>query len=208
MVGRRYIPLILLGVLIVLTGLFAGLAVHTAPPSGDIAAENAAAATFDSPLGSHSLTLDLTNTVSAGGHSGVLRLVRRITYVPPARMVVYETHPRLERLGTVRGDRIIGSLSGYAGYVGGSATWVHQGSALTRTESLSTFTRRVSHTAAPRGNVYESIDVRDGYLVYLRIKVVLPSQRLSSGQSATGGVIGETLQIVSINGHAAPALSS
>jgi hypothetical protein len=56
--------------------------------------------------------------------------------------------------------------------------------------------------------VYESIDVRDGYLVYLRIKVVLPSQRLSSGQSATGGVIGETLQIVSINGHAAPALSS
>jgi hypothetical protein len=200
--------MILLAVLIVLTALFAALAVGMEPPSGDIAVQNAAAATFGSPLGSHSLTLDLTNTVSAGGGSGVLRLVRRITYVPPASMVVDETLPSFKRLGTVPADRIIGSLGTYAAYVGGSATWVHHGSALTRTESLVTFTRRTSHTASPRGKVYESVDVLGGYLVYLQLKVIVPKQTLSSGETAEGGVIGETLRIVSIDGHAAPAVNS
>jgi hypothetical protein len=207
--GRRYIPLLQLGILIVASGLLAIVAIRMAPPSTDITVQNATAATFGSPLGSHSLTLDLTNSVSAGGNSGVISQVQRVTYVAPSLLTVEEISPIRKSQGTVPASSIAALLSRYDTVVLGSGTWQRHGSTLTRTESLTTFAKRLHpNQSSIQGRVHESVDVRDGYLVYIELKVLLPRQKLTSGQTAAGGIIGQTFRILRIGGHAAPALAS
>jgi hypothetical protein len=201
---RRGIPLLQLALLTVLAVGAIGLALKEAPPIDNVTALNATAATFGSPVGSESFTMDLTYTVSSGKGGGVLRQVRRIAYVAPDRMIVAQLKPSLKLLGTVTTTQIDPTIDGYAKVTKGTTAWASHGSELTRTESLATFTRRVAASSSPHGTVHELAVIRNGQLDYVHLIVRIPQQSTADGRSVAKELIGETLQLRSIGGHRVP----
>jgi hypothetical protein len=205
---RRYIPLFLLGVLAVGTAVFAVIGLRSGPPSGNIEAENATAATFGSPIGTTSFNMDLISTVSSGSGSGVLSQERAVAFRRPAYMVVFQVKPQLKILGTEPKAAVPGDIEKYALITGGSGAWVAHGTTLTRTESLQTFSTRVPPKKPEHGTVYETLEVRDGYLVNVYLRVVVPRQSLGDDQFAPNSVVGETFKLLTINGKKVSALRS
>jgi hypothetical protein len=208
MVRHRQVPLVLVALLALLTLGFAVLALSMAPGSASLAVQNGTAETFGSPLGADPFTLNLTSSVSAGQGSGVITQVRLIEYQAPGRMVVYRTSAPKKKLGTLGAAAIDKVLSGYAAVTAGSTPWVRAGSRFTRTESLVVFSARVSQQPSAKGTVYETAVVRAGELVLVNLRVVVPPEATTGGQSAPGGVIGETFHLLRINRSTAPSSTS
>ena len=59
-----------------------------------------------------------------------------------------------------------------------------------------------------QGTVHERAAVRSGYLVGVRLTVVVPPQTLADGQQATSGVENQALVLLEINGTRTAALGS
>jgi hypothetical protein len=214
---RNLIPLTLLAVLALLTLLFAVLGASSAPSGATIAVQNASGNTFGSPSGSTSFVMDLVDTVSSGAGTGTVTQVRQIDYVPPNRMAVYQVGSKLRLLAVLPQAAITCTLSAYTTLVGGSTQWTANGGAYTRTESLADYSARVPHVtpsscapspATVHGQVHEKASVRSGYLVGMRLTVVVPPQTLPSGGAAAHGVEGEAVVMVQINGTRVRSLGS
>ena len=87
-----------------------------------------------------------------------------------------------------------------------------------RTETLAAYDARVPHAAAtscePRstpvqGQIKERAAVRAGYMVGVRLTVVVPPQTLPNGQRAASGAEDQSLVMLEINGtRTAAALGS
>jgi hypothetical protein len=197
---RNQIPLLLVGALGVVAAAFMVLGILSVPNSGDISVQDGSAATFNAS----SFTLELTFTVSSGPGSGVLTQIRRITYSAPDHMAVYRETPNPGLLGYVNAAGIAKVLNGYTVVIQGDTPWKGSGSHFTRTESLVTFTARVSHKQSAQGEVFETALIHNGYLVYVNVKSVVPNQTVAGGGQAPGGVVGETFKVLSINGNPAP----
>jgi hypothetical protein len=214
---RNLIPLALLAVLGVLTLLFAVLGASSAPSAATLTVQNAAGETFGTPSGSTSFIMDLVDTVTTGATTGPLTQVRQIVYVPPNRMAVYQVGSRLRFLAALGPSAITCTLSAYTTLVGGPTPWVPSGGAYTRTESLADYSARVPHvtpsSCAPRpstvrGQVHEKAVIRSGYLIGVRLTVVVPPQTLPTGGAAAHGTESEAVVMVRINGTPVRALGS
>ncbi len=215
---RNLIPLVLLAVLALATLGFAVLGASSAPSGATLAVQNASTETFGSPTGSTSFAMDLVSTLSAGAGSGTLTQVRLIGYVPPQHMAVYQVAAGSTRLLAVLDPAAVTcALSEYTAIVGGTTPWTANGSGYTRTESLAAYSARVPrttttscepHPTSVRGQVLERAVVRSGYLVSVRLTVVVPPQRLSNGTEAAHGAEGEALVLLRINGTPTRSLGS
>jgi hypothetical protein len=206
---RNLIPFALLGVLTVLTAVFAVFGASSAPSGATLAVQNASGATFGSPAGSTSFVMDLINSLSTGTGTGTLTQVRLIRYDAPDHMALYQVGSKSKLIATLDKASITCSLSAYTAIVGGTTPWTASGNAYTRTESLGTYLSRVPRTAPPaceprptsvQGQVLEKAVVRSGYLVSVRLTVVVPAQRLSNGSQVAHGAEGEALVFLQING--------
>ncbi len=209
---RNGIPLTLLAVLTALTAVFAAVAVMAAPDGATLVVQNGTAETFGSPLGANSFSMDLTSQISAGPGTGTLSQTRLIKFVPPSHLAVYRTGPPVSLLGTLGSSAIQPALAGYAAIVAGPSHWVRQGSQFVRTETLQAFVARVRPPSrvpvtTAHGKVFEIAIVRGGYLVYLKISLVVPNQTLAGGTPAVTGMEGTTIRLLQINGRTAPAIS-
>jgi hypothetical protein len=210
---RNLIPLVLLAALSVGALGFAVLGASSAPSGATLTVQNASVRTFGSPTGSTSFAMDLVNTISAGGAKGTISQVRQVDYRPPDRMSVYQEAGSSSKLIAVLTPSAIAcSLSTYTAIVGGSTPWTGDGTAFVRTESLATYDARVpaasATTCLPRsttvqGTVHERAAVRAGYLVGVRLTVVVPPQA-----HATSGVENQALVLLEINGTHVSALGS
>ena len=206
---RNVVPLVLLGVLALLTAGFAALAASAAPPTGSVTVQNATAQTLGTPAGSTSFSLELTAAVAeTGGATG--SSVHLITYRPPDRMVVYQVTPRPALLGHLSQAAIDCVLASYSAIVQGSGAWTAStGSAFTRTESIQEFSTRVPKPngrvcepvpVAAHGQVKERAVVHSGYLTELRTVAIVPAQTLGGGSPAVAGAQSETFDFLRING--------
>jgi hypothetical protein len=215
---RNLIPLVLLAVL-GLGGLaFAVLGASSAPSGATLAVQNGSAQTFGTPTGSTSFTMDLVNTISASGSKGTISQVRQVDYKPTARMTVYqETGSSSKLIAVLSPSAAACSLSTYAAIVGGSAPWTPNGTNFVRTETLAAYDARVpaatATTCVPRattvqGTIKERAAVRGGFLVGVRLVVVVPPQKLQNGQTATSGVENQALVFLQINGSETSSLKS
>jgi hypothetical protein len=214
---RNLIPLALLAVLALLTLLLAVLGASSAPSAATLTVQNASGKTFGSPTGSTSFVMDLVDTVTTGATTGTLTQVRQIDYAPPNRMAVYQVGSKLRLLAVLNQSAITCTLSAYTTLVGGGAPWVPSRGAYTRTESLADYSARVPHvtpsSCAPspstvHGQVHEKAVIRSGYLIGVRLTVVVPPQTLSTGGAAAHGTEGEAVVMVRINGTRVRALGS
>lgn len=215
---RNLIPLALLAVLGVGALAFAVLGASSAPSGATLTVQNGSVRTFGTPTGSTSFSMDLVNTISAGGTQGTVSQVRQVNYTPPARMSVYQEAGSSSKLIAVLTPSAIAcSLSTYTAIVGGSTSWTKSGAAFVRTETLSDYDARVpaasATSCAPRdttvhGTVKERAAVRAGYLVGVRLTVVVPPQTLANGQRAANGVENQALVMLEINGTRTAALHS
>jgi hypothetical protein len=207
---RNLIPFVLLAVL-GLGGLgFALLGASSAPSGATLAVQNGSARTFGTPTGSTSFAMDLVNTISAGGSHGTVSQVRQVDYTPPSRMTVYqETGSSSKLLAVLSPSAIACSFSTYTALVGGSTPWTPSGTAFVRTETLAAYDARVptatATTCVPRpstvqGTVKERAAVRSGFLVGVRLTVVVPPQKLPNGQAAASGMENQALVLLRING--------
>jgi hypothetical protein len=214
---RNLIPLVLLAVLGVGALGFAVLGASSAPSGATLTVQNASVRTFGTPTGSTSFSMDLVNTLSAGGTKGTVSQVRQVDYKPPGRMTVYQVAGSSSKLiAVLPPSASTCSLSTYTAIVGGSTPWTASGTAFVRTETLAAFDARVpaatATTCEPRsatvqGTVQERAAVRSDYLVGVRLTVVVPPQKLANGQRAASGVENQALVLLDINGTrtAAPA---
>jgi hypothetical protein len=215
---RNLIPLALLAALGLGTLAFAVLGASSAPSGATLTVQNASARTFGSPTGSTSFSMDLINTISAGGSNGTISQVRQIDYVPPSRMTVYQEVGSTSKLLAVLSPSAIAcSLSTYTAIVGGSTPWTGNGTAYVRTETLADYDARVPHATATscepqptsvRGQVEEKAAVRTGYLLGVRLTVVVPAQTLPNGKPAANGVEEQALVMLEIDGTRVRALGS
>lgn len=220
---RNVIPLVLLVVLAVLTGVFAALAATAAPDSSSLVVQNAAGETFGYPDGAHSFSMHLVSTVSSGLGATPLSQVRLVDFAGPDRMTVYRTGTHLKLLAVLDQGAINCALNAYTAMVGGTTPWTGNvsstaaGSTYRRTETLTAYSERVPRAVgtqcAPqstvvRGTVLEVATVRSGYLVTLRITIVVPPQTFNGGTLAARGIEGETLQLLEINGTPVASLGS
>ena len=213
---RNLIPLALLALLALGTLAFAVLGASSAPSGATLTVQNASVRTFGTPTGSTSFGMDLVNTISAGGSNGTVSQVRQINYTPPSRMTVSQVAGSSSKLIAVLSPSAIAcSLSIYTAIVGGSTPWTPSGTAFVRTETLVAYNARVPHAAAtscePRstsvqGQVKERAAVRAGYLVGVRLTVVVPPQTLPNGRRAASGVEDQSLVLLEINGTRTSAL--
>jgi hypothetical protein len=213
---RNLIPLVLLAVLTVGALAFAVLGASAAPSGATLAVQNGSVRTFGTPTGSTSFAMDLVNTISAGGSKGTISQVRQVVYKPPSRMSVYqEVGSSSKLIATLTPTAIACSLSTYTAIVGGSTPWTKSGAAFVRTETLADYDARVPAATAtscePRsstvnGMVKERAAVRAGYLVGVRLTVVVPPQALANGQKAANGVENQALVLLEINGTRIAAL--
>jgi hypothetical protein len=153
--------------------------------------------------------MDLVNSLSTGSGTGTLTQVRLIEYAPPDHMALYQVGTTTKLISMLDKASITCSLSAYTAIVGGTAPWTASGNAYTRTASLATYLSRVPRTAPPacepsptsvHGHVLEKAVVRSGYLVSVRLTVVVPAQKLSNGSEAAHGAEGEALVLLRING--------
>ncbi len=207
---RNLIPLALLAVLAVGTLGFAVLGASAAPSGATLTVQNGSSRTFGTPTGSTSFTMDVSDAVSSVGSNGTTSQVRQVRYTPPDRMRVYqEVGSSSKFIATLNPSTVPCSLSTYTALVGGPTPWTASGTTFVRTESLSAFAARVpaatATTCAPepssvRGQVHERAAVRAGYLVGVRLTVVVPAQTLANGQRAAQGVENQALIMVEING--------
>jgi hypothetical protein len=207
---RNLIPLALLAVLGVGALGFAVLGASAAPSGATLTVQNGSTRTFGSPTGSTSFTMDVVNAVTTGGSNASVSQVRQIRYTPPDSMLVYQQVGSSSKLiASLNASTIPCSLSTYTALVGGPTPWTARGTAFVRTESLSAFSARVptatATTCAPepssvRGQVHETAAVRAGYLVGVRLTVVVPAQTLANGQRAEHGVENQALVMTKING--------
>jgi hypothetical protein len=206
---RNLIPLALLAVLIVATAVFAVLGAAAAPNATTVTVENATAKTFGSPTGSISFLMDLVTTVSSGAKSGTLSQERLVDYQAPDRMVVYQVGTSVKTPSVIPQSEISCTLSVYTAMLEGPAAWNAKGDNYTRTETLADYSARVPRTGGTtctpqeitaQGQVHETAVIRSGYLVAARVKVVVPSQTLRTGQTAAHGVEGQTMIFVEIGG--------
>jgi hypothetical protein len=215
---RNLIPLVLLAVL-GLGGLaFAVLGASSAPSGATLAVQNGSAQTFGTPTGSTSFAMDLVNTISASGSKGTISQVRQVDYKPTARMTVYqETGSSSKLIAVLSPSAAACSLSTYAAIVGGSTPWTPNGTNFVRTETLAAYDARVpaatTTTCVPRattvqGTIKERAAVRGGFLVGVRLVVVVPPQKLQNGQTATSGVENQALVFLQINGIQTSSLKS
>jgi hypothetical protein len=207
--GWRVIPLTLLGTMTLLAGGAAVWAQLDGPDGATITVQNATAATFGQPLGSTSFTMDLASNVSAGGTKGFISSTRRVLYVSSNDMEVAQTKPVLGPPQRQSKAQTQEALRQYGAVTGGVLPWAHSGNALTRTESFTAFSARVTPgEQVADGTVHESVVVRGGYLVLINLRVVVPRQTLSDGAVAPGGVVIQTYRFLRINGKPALALAS
>jgi len=213
---RNLIPLALLAVL-ALGGLgFAVLGASSAPSGATLTVQNGSVRTFGTPTGSTSFVMDLLNTIATGGSKGTTSQVRQVDYKPPARLAVYQQTGSSSKLIAVLSPSAAAcSLSTYTAVVGGSTPWTPNGTAFVRTETLAEYDARVpaptATTCVPRasmvqGTVKERAAVRGGYLVGIRLTVVVPPQKLANGQPAASGVENQALVLLEINGTRTAAL--
>jgi hypothetical protein len=214
---RNLIPLALLAVLGAGALGFAVLGASSAPSGATLTVQNASVRTFGTPTGSTSFSMDLVDTLSAGGTKGTVSQIRQVHYTPPGRMTVYQEVGSTSKLIAVLSPSASAcSLSTYAAIVAGSTPWTASGAAFVRTETLAAFDARVpaatATTCEPRattvqGTVRERAAVRSDYLVGVRLTVVVPPQKLANGQPAASGVENQALVLIEINGTrtAAPA---
>jgi hypothetical protein len=202
--ARRFIPRIILALLTLLAAGAIAVGLHDSTPSVNSTMANATAATYGAPLGVHSFSLDLTNSVSSGNGTGFISQVRRIDYSPTDGLTVFQTSPSTKVLGVLTAHNAQGVLASYAADTAGDAAWTQNGTRFTRTESLTSFSRRVHQQSSPHGTMYEHATVRDGVLVSLSLRAVFPRQRLASGKIAAAEIEGETFTLLKINGRTAP----
>jgi hypothetical protein len=215
---RNLIPLALLAVLGVGALGFAVLGASSAPSGATLTVQNSSVRTFGTPTGSTSFSMDLVNTLAAGGTKGTVSQVRQVDYRPPGHMTVYqEIGSKSKLLAVLPPSAISCSLSTYTAIVGGSTPWTASGTAFVRTETLAAFDARVPAatptTCAPRttsvqGTVRERAAVRSDYLVGVRLTVVVPPQTLANGQRAASGVENQALVMLAINGTRTAAPNS
>jgi hypothetical protein len=206
---RRVIPSALLGILTILTALAAVWAVRSPSITATQKVQSATAATFGTPLGSTSFSMDLTSSISASSGAGIISQVQFITFTEPDRMSVYKTTPELTLLGRESPAAIRNDLDEYVAFVGGHTPWTGQGSSFHRMESLPTFVARVKPSQFDQGQpvsgqVYESAVVRDGFLVKLQVNLIVPQQVLGGGKLTAGGLQQEVFHLLDINGSPAP----
>jgi hypothetical protein len=207
---RNLVPLVLLAVLGVGALGFAVLAASAAPSGATLTVQNGSVRTFGTPTGSTSFAMDLVNTISAGGSKGTISQVRQVVYRPTNRMSVYQIKGSSStRIQVASPSTIPCTLSTYTAIVGGSTPWTPDGKAFVRTETLAAYDARVpvstTTTCSPRastvqGTVKERAAVLDGYLVGVRLTVVVPPQKMANGRPATAGVENQALVLLEING--------
>ncbi len=210
---RNLIPFVLLALLGLGTAVFAVVGASSAPSGASLTVQNGSSLTF-----SDSFAMDLVNTLSEGGSNGTVSQVRQVHYVAPDRMSVYQqTGSSSKLIAVLTPSAVACSLSTYRAVVGGSTPWTATGKAFVRTESLTDYDARVPHatptTCEPQptdilGSVKETAAVRAGYLVGVRLTVVVPPQRTSSGQQAVSGVENQALVLTRIHGTSVSALGS
>ncbi|MFZ0249477.1 MAG: hypothetical protein WAL61_05990 [Acidimicrobiales bacterium] len=216
---RNLVPLVLLAVLGVGALGFAVLGASSAPSGATLQVQNGSTRTFGTPTGSTSFAMDLVNTISAGGSkSGTISQVRQVVYKPPNRMSVYQVVGNNSKLIQVANPSTIPcTLSAYTAIVGGSTPWTPSGKAFVRTETLAAYDARVpvstATTCSPRastvqGTVKERAAVADGYLLGVRLTVVVPPQKMADGQPATAGVENQALVLLEIDGTPTSTLHS
>ena len=215
---RNLIPLVLLAALGVGTLGFAVLGASSAPSGATLTVQNASVRTFGTPTGSTSFAMDLVNTLSAGGPKRTVSQARQTDFTPPDRMAVYQEVGSSSKLIAVLPPfASTCSLSAYTAIVGGSTPWTASGAAFVRTETLAAYEARVptatATTCEPRsttvqGTVRERAAVRSGYLIGVRLTVVVPPQTLANGQHATSGVENQALVLLEINGTRTAALGT
>jgi hypothetical protein len=215
---RNLIPPLLLAVLALGTLAFAVLGASSAPSGATLTVQNGSARTFGTPTGSISFAMDLVNTISAGGSNGTISQVRQVDYKPPARMSVYqEVGTSSKLIAVLKPSAIDCSLSTYTAIVGGSTPWTKTGAAFVRTETLAAYDARVPAATAtscePRsstvsGTVKERAAVRAGFLVGVRLTVVVPPQTTANGRKAVNGVENQALVVLEIDGTRTAKLGS
>jgi hypothetical protein len=213
---RNLIPLVLLAVLGIGALGFALLGASSAPSGATLTVQNGSIRTFGTPTGSTSFSMDLVNTISAGGSKGTVSQVRRVDYAPPSRMSVYQQVGSSSKLlGVLTPSARACSLSTYTAIVGGSTPWTQSGTSFVRTETVADYVARIpaesATTCAPRtstvrGTVKERAAVRAGYLTSVHLTVVVPPQALANGQRAASGVENQALVMLEINGTPTAAL--
>jgi len=203
--GRRLVPVTLLGLMTLLAAGAVAWGLKASPTTASVAVDNATVQTYGAPLGSVPFTLEITVNVSALGTPGVISQVRRVVFSPPSHMVVYQTAPIAKNLGMQSENHLRDALRQYAVQSAGSG-WTHDGVGLWRTESLADYTKRVTPgRPLPKGRVYETAEVRNGYLVLFTVRAVVPRQQVQSGGTASGGVTEESYRVVSDNGKVLPS---
>jgi len=207
---RNLIPFALLAVLALATLGFAVLGASSAPGAATLTVQNASTETFGSPTGSTSFAMEVVSTLSAGAGTGTITQARLIAYVPPQHMAVYQVTGKSTRLLAVLDQSAITcALSAYTSIVAGTTPWTANSSTYTRTETLAAYSARVPRTTGPScspqpttvsGRVLEIAVVRSGYLISVRLTVVVPPQKLSNGTEAAHGAESEALVLLRING--------
>ena len=207
---RNLVPLLVLALLGVLTAVFAVVGAASAPTATTIAIHDATEKTFGAPTGSTSWVTDLLTTLSVGGGVGNGTTQQRIIdYIVPDRMVVYDVGTTTKLAGVLHEPAVSCVLRSYSAMLGGQASWNQKGERYTRTESLADYSARVPRTGATtcgtvastaQGQVHELAIIRSGYLVAVRVQLVVPSQTLAGGRPATHGVQDETLVFIEIGG--------
>lgn len=212
---RSIVPLVVLAVLGLLTLAFAILGASAAPSGATLTVQNASTKTFGSPTGSTTFALDLVASVSAGPGGGRLSNVRQVRYSPPDHMAVslVGNQNRTALLGPAA---VTCALDTYTSLAGGSTPWTPSGSIYVRTETLAEYSSRVPdvvgatcepHTATVQGTVHERASVRSGYLVGMRLTIVVPRQTIGNGSQATAGREDEAIILTEINGTATRTLA-
>jgi hypothetical protein len=216
---RNLIPLAILAVLAVLTAVFAVVGATAAPSAETVTVQNASARTFGTPTGSVPFVAALTNTLASGPNGRTQSQERVLRYTPPDRMAVLQlTNAGLQPLGVLPPQGASCILSAFSSIVGGTTPWAAKGDGTyTRTETLADYSARVPtggtttcqpQPAAVHGQVSERALVRSGYLIDVRLTVVVPPQSLSNGRPAAAGVEGEQLAMSEIGNTRVRTLAS
>jgi hypothetical protein len=195
---RNLVPLLLLGVLAVLTAVFAVLGFASAPTATTIQVQNATEETFGTPTGANSWIMELVTSVNVGVGTANGTTERLIEYAAPNRMVVYNVSGGSAKIaGVLRQPAVSCVLSSYSAMLQGEGSWKQKGGTFTRTESLADYSARVPRASGTtcqavasttQGQVHETAILRSDYLIAARAQVVVP----------THGTQGETLVFVRI----------
>ncbi|HVT41895.1 MAG TPA: hypothetical protein VHD39_02840 [Acidimicrobiales bacterium] len=213
---RSFVPLVLLALLGVLALVFAYLGASAAPSGATLTVQSASVKTFGDPVGSNRFTLDLVATVQAGAGGRSLNNARQVAYAPPHHMAVSLVgNPNQAVLLTP--TAITCALKTYTSLVGGTTPWTPSGTIYVRTETLAQYSSRVpavtGSVCEPRpstvqGTVHERVSVRSGYLVGMRLQIVVPQQKQSDGSPATAGNEQEAIILTQINGISTRTLAT